>query len=243
VCEVDGGGELPPPPPDPAQLDSPAIVTQSTTNANSLRRFRVASGSRSTPPANAIAFHPGVQGAGAARPDAWLVVICTVSVPVASAATLFVDGLKRHVAWVGRELHWKVNACGTPPNGDNATLKFAVCPLATVSLPAPVAAAVKSNPVPDNGAVAFAANALEAMANVPVCSPVPAGAKAMLAVQLAPAASDVPHVLLLSLKPLLAVSPRLSKGTVVLVFEIVRVVAALTAPTPVAGKLTCAGKI
>src|SRR6202035_1115318 len=98
LCDVGGGAVPPPPPPDPAQLDSAAIATKSTTVASSFRRLRVASGSTRTPPATAIALHPGVQGAGIAIPDAWLVVICTVSVPVASPATLLVEGLKRHVA-------------------------------------------------------------------------------------------------------------------------------------------------
>ena len=98
VCEVGGGAEPPPPPPDPAQLKRAPVVTRSTARASSLRRLRVASGTSKTTLANAMGFHPGIRGPGRAIPDDWLVVICTVSVPVASAATLFVEGLKTQVA-------------------------------------------------------------------------------------------------------------------------------------------------
>jgi hypothetical protein len=93
------GGDPPPPPPELEQFDNPAIAnTSSVAAASTLRRFRVAKGRRSIPPANARAFQRGMLGAGVAIPDDWLVVICTISVPVALAATLFVDGLKRHPA-------------------------------------------------------------------------------------------------------------------------------------------------
>ena len=118
---------------------------------------------------------------------------------------------------------------------------MAVWPLATVWLPEPAAAAVKSNPAPDKGSVASAANALDAMFNVPDNGPVLNGANAMLAVQLPAAGSDAPQVCPLSLKPALVENARLSRETVALVLEMVMVDGLLVAPTPVAGKLSCAG--
>jgi len=103
--------------------------------------------------------------------------------------------------------------------------------------------AVKSNPVPDSGTVAFAPSALDAIVSVPVCAPELIGANATLTVQFAPAASAVPQVLPVNLNPVLAVRTRLSSETDVLVFEIVTVVALLVEPTPVVGKATCAGNI
>jgi hypothetical protein len=102
---------------------------------------------------------------------------------------------------------------------------------------------VKSNPVPDSGTPALAASALEEIASEPVCAPAFAGANSTPTVQFPPAASDVPHVLAVNLKPSLAVNAKLSNETVALVFEIVTVIGLLVEPTPVTGKLTRAGCI
>jgi hypothetical protein len=75
----------------------------------------VATGSSSNPHASEMA--PIAQCAGAAIAEAWLVVIRTVSVPVALVATELVNGLKTHAAYAGRALHWNVNAAEDPLDG------------------------------------------------------------------------------------------------------------------------------
>jgi hypothetical protein len=91
--------------------------------------------------------------------------------------------------------------------------------------------------------VTLSSSVLDAIVSEPVCAPAFAGEKATLAVQLAPAASDVPQVLPVNLKPVLADSARLSSETVVLMFEMVTGTALLVEPAPVIGKLTWAGCI
>jgi hypothetical protein len=85
------------------------IATKAARAISRLRRLRVASGASRSTLANASDFHPGIQGAGKAIPDDWFVVIWMDSLPVASAATLLVEGLKTQVAYVGSELHWNAN--------------------------------------------------------------------------------------------------------------------------------------
>ena len=128
-----------------------------------------------------------------------------------------------------------------PLEGVRFSVKVAVCPLATVWLLVPVVAAVKSNPIPVRGTVATVANTLLARLRLPVCAPALAGANSTPTLQLAPAASDVPQVFCASVKPGDTVRARSASATAPLEFVTVTVTAVLVVPTPVTGKLTCAG--
>src|SRR3954463_10910743 len=85
-------------------------------------------------------------GAGRAADFAWLVVICTVTLPVPPAATVVLDGLNRHAAYAGSVPHCSEKVAAAGLGLTRLNRKLAVCPLETVWLPAPEVAAWKSNP-------------------------------------------------------------------------------------------------
>ena len=49
-------------------------------------------------------------GNGRAAEDAWLVVICRVTLPVPFAGTVVLEGLNTHPAYEGSEPHFRENA-------------------------------------------------------------------------------------------------------------------------------------
>lgn len=105
----------PPPPPELAQPDKPVATRRSIANIVSKRLLlRVAMGSSNNPHASETALQVNPNGAGPAIAEVWLVVIFTVSVPVALPATELLEGLKTQAAYDGSELHWKVKVAGPP---------------------------------------------------------------------------------------------------------------------------------
>src|SRR6516164_10122375 len=97
VCLAGGGGVPPPPPPD----DEHAVKTgrnkkESASTGNSTRRLaRRAHGSSMIASTGARGCQNPEAGR-AADDDAWLVAICSVTLPVPLAGTVVLDGLNTH---------------------------------------------------------------------------------------------------------------------------------------------------
>ena len=97
-------------------------------------------------------------------------------------------------AYDGSELHAKANVPLDPLLGASVKVNPAVCPLETVWLDGPLDENVKSKPMPENAAVAFAASDGLETVRTPLCCPAVVGEKTISAVQLAPGSSEAPHV-------------------------------------------------
>jgi hypothetical protein len=100
-------GPLLDPPPDPAQLETPAVTNANSTTSNrAFRRRFQASGSRISPQTSGNARRPNGSTTWADELDP--VEISTVTFPVTPALSVSVVGLKVHSTCDGRVPHWKV---------------------------------------------------------------------------------------------------------------------------------------
>ena len=110
-----GGADPPPPPPDEEHALKPAneMAANPATTINMPRLRRTTRGRNTTARTGTIAPQPSV-AAGLAAADAWLVVICRLTLPVPFAATVVLDGLNTHAAYDGNVPHCIENAAEDP---------------------------------------------------------------------------------------------------------------------------------
>ena len=237
---------LPPPPPTvefppaPAQPLTPAMATASSAaHSRALRRRRSASGNSTRHSANG-ASRAGATRGGSTAAVATPVVTVSVMFWLLLAGTVALVGLKLHMLCAGNEPHANANVPDEPFSGVRVSLNCVACPLAADWLLGATVVQVKSNPMPESATCAAAGKSLLVTLSVPFCCPAAAGAKATLAVQLTPTASELAQVVPVMANPALALSARLPSATPP-VFVTVTVCAVLVIPTPVEANVNSAG--
>jgi hypothetical protein len=138
--------------------------------------------------------------------EAAIVVTLTVTVVAPDPLSAIELGDTAHVDCDGAPVHANATGWLNPPEGETATVKFAVCPAETVADAEETGASEKSCPVPLRATVCGMPEALSLIVNVPVLVPLAVGSKKTPTAQLAPAARVLPQALSIPKSPGLAVT-------------------------------------